>query len=113
TTLTIHPSLVPSQSFPQYSQRRPFVPLASPSSLSSSDSSSSPPRSSKLYRSKPSSYLSAVPPPPPASQEVGKATTTTLDLLILSLLHQDYLRLEKHRQTQEEADERSNEWDPW
>lgn len=112
TTLTIHPSLVPSQYLPQHSQqRRPFIPLSSPSSLSSSSDSSSPP--SKLHRSNRASYFSAVPPPIQPTNDKKTTTTTTLDLLILSLLHQDYLRLEKYRQTQEEADERSNEWDPW
>ncbi|GAA5983320.1 hypothetical protein JCM5350_003070 [Sporobolomyces pararoseus] len=104
TTLKIHPSLLSNESRNKQPNSRLVTPLSSPSSISSNESSSSP----KLKR------VSVAPPPPPTlayahSSEKGM----TLELVILSLLHQDYQRLHKERQRQEEADEKSNEWDPW
>ncbi|GAA5888902.1 hypothetical protein JCM16303_002185 [Sporobolomyces ruberrimus] len=108
TTLKIHGSLLPAESKVQQSSNRNSIPLSSPSSLSSTDSSSSsfsPP--SKLKRSS----VGTSPATLAYSQPNEKGTT--LELVILSLLHQDYLRMQKEHQKQEEADERSNEWDPW
>ncbi|GAA5846208.1 hypothetical protein JCM3766R1_000749 [Sporobolomyces carnicolor] len=64
----------------------------------------------------------AHPPPPPSPEQPSRHVDTsksrsggtTLELVILSLLHQDYQRLDKERQLQIESDARSNhEWDSW
>ncbi|GAA5910541.1 uncharacterized protein JCM6883_003207 [Sporobolomyces salmoneus] len=107
TTLRIHFSLFSAVSRPPNS--RLVVPMSSPSSLSSTESSSS--SSSKLKRAS----FTVTPPTLSYAQPQPEGTKgTTLELVILSLLHQDYQRLEKERQSQQEADQDENrEWDPW
>ncbi|GAA5956350.1 hypothetical protein JCM3765_005637 [Sporobolomyces pararoseus] len=99
TTLKIHPSLLSSDGRSKQPNSRLVTPLSSPSSISSNESSP------KLKR------MTVAPPTLAYSPPSEKGTT--LELVILSLLHQDYQRLHKERQRQEEADEKSNEWDPW
>ncbi|GAA6062610.1 hypothetical protein JCM10212_002204 [Sporobolomyces blumeae] len=41
----------------------------------------------------------------------SQTSCSTIDLVILSLVHQDYVRADSNRLKQAEADERSNEWE--
>ncbi|GAA6021535.1 hypothetical protein JCM11491_006475 [Sporobolomyces phaffii] len=93
-TIKIHPSLLPSESKAQQPNSRLAAPLSSPSSVLSNDSASS----NKLKRS-------SVVSPPTLAYSSPHDKGTTLELVILSLLHQDYLRLAKERQNLEDADD--------
>ncbi|GAA5923699.1 uncharacterized protein JCM15063_003733 [Sporobolomyces koalae] len=119
TTIKIHPSLLPQSETPN---SRIVTPMESPASISSVETTFALPvtptrlkrQSMALLSPKSPSFLQS-PTPPKSASSPNRATSgsTTLELVILSLLHQDYLGKERERQMMEEADERSNEWDPW